>query len=157
MLTTTASPQPNAAAPADPRDEALLERLARRGVSRLDGEADVAAFLQGADEVLLFFPERIAQVPESWDVAVILPEVLKGQRDLRAAVVPPVAGRGLQARYGFRRWPAVVLLRGGQYVGALEGMQDWVPFQQALADLRRKPAGRAPIALHAADSNASCH
>ena len=101
--------------------------------------------------------QRIAQVPESWDVAVILPEVLKGQRDLRAAVVPPVAGRGLQARYGFRRWPAVVLLRGGQYVGALEGMQDWVPFQQALADLRGKPAGRAPIALHAADSNASCH
>lgn len=157
MQTAPATPQRDASAPADPRDAVLLERLSVRGVARLEGESEVAAFLQGADEVLLFFPERVAQVPESWDVAVILPEVLKGQRDLRAAVLPPAVGRAFQARFGFRRWPAVVLLRGGQYVGALEGMQDWVPFRQALADLRRQPVGRAPIALHAGDSNASCH
>ncbi len=161
MDTTPATPDtaPASAAPAagDPRDRQLLERLAVRGVGRLEGEQDLAAFLAAPGEALLFFPERVAQVPESWDVAVILPEVLKALPGLGARVLPPAAGKPLQARFGFRRWPAVVMLRDGQYVGAVEGMLDWAPFQQALADLRARPAGRAPIALQPASSPSSCH
>ena len=69
--------------------------------TRLAGAA-VDAFIGERENVVLFFTENPTQYPESNDVAVILPELLKafgGQLD--AAVIHRDAERALQPRYGF--------------------------------------------------------
>ena len=34
-------------------------------------------------------------------------------------------GAGARVRYGFRRWPAFVMLADGRYVGAVDGLRNW--------------------------------
>ena len=50
----------------------------------------------------------------------------------------------LAVRYGFRRWPALVLLRGGAYVGAIDGLRTWDDYTNELARLLAAPVTRPP-------------
>ena len=49
-------------------------------------------------------------------------------------VLLPDAAREFAVRYGFRRWPAFVMLADGQYVGAVDGLRNW---DEYLAEVRR--------------------
>jgi len=120
-------------------------------------ETDTAeAFVDANDEVVLFFAENPTQYPESNDVAMILPELVKafGAR-FQAALVGKSAERGLQARYGFATWPALVFLRRGQYLGVITQVQNWDDY---LRDIQRlldaepsKPPGfKIPVVSEAA-------
>lgn len=124
---------------------ALTERLAERhGFDRLD-EAAFEAFAAGAGDRVVLFAEDPARVPETWDVAVVLPEVLKtlGKR-LHAGVLDIASARRLAPRFGFRTWPALVFLRDGGYVGTIEGMRDWGVYLAEVSAMLGKPVGRAP-------------
>jgi hypothetical protein len=71
-------------------------------------------------------------------MGVVLPEVLKELPEpCTSGIVPPEAGRVLRARYGFKQWPVLVILRDGRYLGMIEGMCDWPVF---VAEARRIPA-----------------
>jgi hydrogenase-1 operon protein HyaE len=59
-------------------------------------------------------------------------------------VLLPEAARHFAARYGFRRWPALVLLRDGRYVGAIDGLREWGEYMAEMARLLDAPATRAP-------------
>jgi hydrogenase-1 operon protein HyaE len=89
-----------------------------------------------AEVVVLFFCNDPAQFPESNDVAVILPELLKvfGGR-LQAAVVSKAIERELQARFRFTSWPALVFLQRGEYLGAICGIRDWSEYPQETAQI----------------------
>jgi hydrogenase-1 operon protein HyaE len=139
----------------------LLERLrAQSRIVLLDEEGLESFVMQGGDGVVLFMQEPDQQ-PETWDVAVILPEVLKlfaGR--LRAGIVQPELARQNKARFGITRWPALVFVRDGGYVGAIEGMRDWQEYAREIGAMLEKPVGRAPsvgIPVMAADSSTSCH
>lgn len=126
----------------------LLARLAQHhGLVFLD-EASLEAFVQAPGPALLFFPEDPERIPESWDVAAVLPDLLKHLPEpCRAGVIAPDPGRPPHARYGCKRWPALVFLREGAWLGAIEGMRDWAEF---LAEARRilaGPARRPPVAI----------
>lgn len=83
-------------------------------------------FIQSQDECVLFFTEDPARFPESNDVAMILPELVKEYGDrFNAAVVDQQHQRTLQAKYDFKEWPTLVFLRKGQYLGAVCRVQDW--------------------------------
>ena len=59
----------------------------------------------------------------------------------------PVARGGARkfaVRYGFRRWPAIVLLRDGRYVGAVDGLREWGEYVAEVARLLDAPSARAP-------------
>jgi hydrogenase-1 operon protein HyaE len=92
-------------------------------------EDNIEAFLQTNEDAVLFFSENPKQFPESNDVAVILPELMRqfGHR-LTAAVVDESAERSLHKRYVFNKWPALVFLRRGEYLGVITGMQNWSDF-----------------------------
>lgn len=81
----------------------------------------------GANEhVVLFFTELMKPVPETADVAVILPELEKAFAGRFAVgVVAWEAQRDLQLRYRFPRYPSLVFLRNGDYLGAISGVLDW--------------------------------
>jgi len=92
--------------------------------------------IQSQDECVLFFTENPTRFPESDDVAMILPELVKeyGNR-FSAAVIEQDSQRKLQARYDFREWPTLVFLRKGEYLGAISRVQDWNDYIIKINDL----------------------
>jgi hydrogenase-1 operon protein HyaE len=107
----------------------LIERLCREfGLPEIDA-AGVDAFLAAGGDTVLFFTEDPLKYPESSDVAVILPELIRAfPGRFRAAVVARADERALQQRFGFARWPALVFLRDGDAVGTITGIHDWNEF-----------------------------
>lgn len=141
------SPVANAEAERYRAFAALLGRLAaERGIPTLpaDGIEREAA---SRELLAVLFTGDPTRVPESWDVAVILPELLRACRGFAAATLDPVQSRVASARYGVDKFPALVVLRGGEYTGVIEGMRDWLPFCAELARLATAPAREPPAPL----------
>lgn len=97
--------------------------------------------------------------PECLDVAVVLPELLRAfPGRLRAAVAGPELEPILQARFGLTRWPSLLFVRSGSYVGTLAGMLDWPVYLARLHDLLTGPVGRPPaIGVAVTPAPATCH
>ncbi len=123
----------NTAMQQEPTPSPLIDRLSAElgyPLVSLDNLDDVVA----NGHVVLFFTEDIKRFPESNDVAVVLPELIKAFPELAPAVVARSDEKKLQKQYGFTSWPALVFLRDGQYLGVLTGIQDWSVY---LAEIRR--------------------
>ncbi|MEE4162208.1 MAG: hypothetical protein V2I25_06830 [Woeseiaceae bacterium] len=85
--------------------------------------------------VVLFFTELMKPVPETSDVAVILPELERAfEGRFAVGVVAWEAQRDLQRKFRFNKYPALVFLRDGEYLGAIPGVLDWADY---LADVER--------------------
>ena len=123
----------------------LLEALTERhGLPRL-AEADLDGFLAADRHTLLFLAGDPVKYPEALDVAVILPELVKVfAAHLQAAVMAPEAEAALQARFGFSQWPALVLLRGDDYVGTITRVRDWADYLAEIERLLRAQPARVP-------------
>jgi len=96
---------------------------------------------------VLFFPGDATTVRDATDVAVVLPELISvfaGQ--LRAGVVTDVFGDGktLMRQYGFREYPALVFVRGGDYIGTIMRIQDWGDYLQKVSEILQGEARRPP-------------
>ena len=133
--------------------QGLLARLAaEQGIPTI-AAGDVEA--RAAGEPCLALLLTAAKSPESWDVGVVLPEVLRTCGGVRAVALEPAESAKLAARYGVDKYPSVVVLREGRYTGVIEGMQDWEPFctelaRLAVAEPRRPPSLRIPIVTESA-------
>jgi hydrogenase-1 operon protein HyaE len=141
----------------------LLARLSDDlGFRKLDA-AQVDALAAGSGHVLLVFTEDPDRYREALDLAVIVPELAREFSGCFAvAILLPETARAIAPRYGFRRWPAVVLLRDGDYVGAIDGVRDWSEYRLELARLLEAPTSRPPaigIAVKAAGQRdePACH
>jgi len=87
------------------------------------------AFCESGETVVLFFTELMKPVPETADVAVILPEVERAFAGrFCVGVVAWEAQRDLQLRFRFTRYPSLVFLRNGEYLGAISGVLDWTDY-----------------------------
>ena len=123
----------------------IQQMMERHGYPLLDA-AGVDEFAAAHEEVVLFFTEDPDRFPESNDVAMILPELVKeyGHR-FAAAVIDREAQRPLQARFGFTEWPTLVFLREGRYLGHVSRVQNWVDYiVQINAILQSRPMEKAP-------------
>jgi hydrogenase-1 operon protein HyaE len=127
---------------------------------------DVAAFDDWAaapGAAMVVFTEDPDRFKETLDLAVIVPELHAACRDgFRVALLPPAASRLLAPRFGFARWPAFVMLRDGQYLGAVDGIRDWDVYMAELgrllaAEPSRPPSVGIPVRVAGADPAASCH
>ena len=106
---------------------------------------NMESFIVSHDDVVLFFTENPKNFPESNDVAVILPEILKQFADrLTPAVVDAELERQLHQRYAFNKWPALVFLRRGEYLGVITGMRDWSEFQYEFERVLSATPGKVP-------------
>lgn len=143
-----------------------LARLAQR-FAALEAQyghrnlADAAAAVSFAAEpgtTLLFFADDPQRVPETWDLCVILPEVVKTLAPApRVGLLAPAAARELAGRYGLTLWPAIVALRDGGYLGAVEGLKDWGVYLARLPELLAAPACRPPGIGIPVQAAAGCH
>ncbi|MGD8498403.1 MAG: hypothetical protein PVG82_05825, partial [Chromatiales bacterium] len=84
---------------------------------------------------------------DATDVAVVLPELVRAfEGRLRPGVVTDVFGDGkkLMRHYGFREYPALVFVRGGEYIGTITRIQDWADYLDQISGLLVAPPRRAP-------------
>jgi hydrogenase-1 operon protein HyaE len=99
---------------------------------------------RGGEQVLLFGGDPV-RFPEVLDVAVVLPE-------LRAAfagrfaigIVPREHEDAIARRFGVQRWPSLVFLRDGGYLGTVSGMRDWDDYVREVGEVLAREVSRAP-------------
>jgi len=109
------------------------------------GADDIDEYLSRHDNVVLFFTENPQHFPESNDVAVVLPELMRVFKDrLVAAVVHKDSERLLCRRYNFKAWPSLVFLRQGEYLGVISRVQDWHIFIQRIEEILNAGPTPAP-------------
>ena len=123
----------------------LVMRLVRDFGAALVDENSVAdwAALPG-DRVLLLAGDAV-RFPEGQDVAAVLPELMKVFAGRFAvAAVPRDSEDAVARRYGSQRWPSLLFFRGGHYVTAIAGMQDWDVYLQGVEAALRMPTSRPP-------------
>lgn len=123
--------------------ERLVDELGYERVT-LDNHEE---FVAGDGMNVLFFPGDPTTVKDATDVAVVLPElvnVFDGQ--LRPGVITDTFGDGkvLKREYGFSHFPALVFVRGGDYVGAICRIQDWADYLDQVSTFLVAPPRRAP-------------
>ena len=123
----------------------LIMRLARDFGAAWVDEATVTHWVAGEGDRVVLLAGDAVRFPEGQDVAAVLPELMKsfpGRFEL--AVVPRDSEDAVARRYGSQRWPSLLFFRGGQYVTAIAGMQDWDVYLQGVAAALRMPPSRAP-------------
>lgn len=139
----------------------LVDQLSsRHGFVRVDAES-LDAFSAAPGHALLVFTEDPVRYKETLDLAVIAPEVARAFAGrFRAAVLLPADARKVAPRYGFARWPALVVLKDGHYVGAIDGLRNWEEYVEETQRLLAAEPTRAPsigIAVKTAGDPGHCH
>jgi len=135
---TTARSAPAAVHPLIERMCALLE------APLLDAQS-FDAWAAAAGHALVVFTEDPIQYRETLDVAVIVPELAQAfAARFRTGVLLQAGARAIAPRYGFRRWPALVLLKDGRYVGAIDGLREWQEYVAELGALLTAQPTRPP-------------
>jgi hydrogenase-1 operon protein HyaE len=95
--------------------------------------AGVQEFVALPGDAMLFFSEDPRRVPETWDVAVVLPDLVRlSPRPLRVALLDPTVARALASSYGVDLWPSLVFTREGRILGRIERMRDWDEYAQRI-------------------------
>jgi hydrogenase-1 operon protein HyaE len=133
------------AAGADAREFPLIAQLfSKHGFTEVTTEG-FAAWTEAPGRALLLFIEDPGRQKETLDLAVIAPELVRAfPGRFRIGVLLPEAARALSVRYGFRSWPALVMLADGKYVGAIDGLRDWDEYLSEMARLVDAPPTRPP-------------
>ncbi len=145
------------ARPAAPEPPLVTRLVDRHGAVRLD-EATLEAFVAAPGEAALFLTEDPVRFREVLDVAVILPELAAAAaRPFRIGVLPPALANARAATWGVRRWPALVFVRAGAWLGNVEGLRDWRDYLDEVDTLlagpeRPLPARVIPVAAASASS-----
>jgi len=146
---------------AAPAVHPLVEQLTtQHGFVRIDADS-LDAFAAAPGHALLVFTEDPVRFKETLDLAVIAPEIAKAFAGaLRAAVLLPADARKVAPRYGFARWPALVVLKDGRYVGAIDGLRNWDDYVEEMQRLLAAEPTRAPaigIAVKSSGNAGHCH
>jgi len=107
----------------------LIEEMIETHSYPIVTEESLESFQKQHKNVILFFTENGNNYPETNDVAIILPELMKRFKGiLVAAVVSRESERPLQRKYRFKGYPALVFLRDGEYVGTISKVRDWLEY-----------------------------
>jgi hydrogenase-1 operon protein HyaE len=144
-------------APMRPEPVLVTRLVEQQGATRLDDTA-FEAYAAQPGETVLFFTEDPQRFKEVLDLAVIVPEIrMAAAKPFRIGVLPPPLANAKASTYGVRRWPALVFLRDGQWLGNIEGLHEWNDFV-AQADELLKGAARPlpPKVIPLATATASC-
>lgn len=138
----------------------LIDNMIKKYAWPVLGEHDFDQYVNTAGDSVVFFSEDPKRYPESNDVAMILPEIIKTfEGRLRAAVVDWPAQHKMQSRFGFTTWPALVFLREGRYLGVITGVRNWRDYLGEINDLLAGEPVEAPgFALPVVNSGVGgCH
>ncbi len=122
----------------------LAQLVGKHGFSDLRAD-NFDAFADAPGRALIAFTEDPTRFKETLDLAVIVPELARAfGAAFRVGVLLPESARAIATRYGFRRWPALVMLADGRYVGAIDGLRNWDEYVNEIGELVVAPPTRPP-------------
>jgi hydrogenase-1 operon protein HyaE len=122
----------------------IAQLFSRHGFADLRA-GNFAAFVAQPGHTLLLFTEDPIRYKETLDLAIIVPELVRAfPGRFRVGVLLPDAAREFHAKYGFRRWPAFVVLQDGAYVGAIDGLRNWDEYLDEVGQLLAAAPTRPP-------------
>lgn len=123
----------------------LVEQMfSRHGCTEVRADT-IDAFLARPGHALLVFTEDPMRFKETLDLVVIVPQLQRAfPGRFAVGVLLPEAARKVQLRYGFNRWPALVMVKDGQYVGAIDGLRNWDEYLQQVQTLLDAAPTRPP-------------
>ncbi len=129
----------------DPLRYPLIEQLfGKHGFTRVT-QSSLPAWLAQPGRALLVFLEDPIRYRETLDLAVIVPELAQAfSGRFTVGVLLPEDARPVATRYGFRRWPAFVVLADGEYVGAIDGLRNWDEYINEMRRLLDAGPARPP-------------
>jgi len=136
----------------------LLERLTSTVGAHVLQPDDIATWeAESGDAVLLFGGDPV-RFPEALDVAVVLPELRAAfGAGWRVGLVPGEAEDRLARRYAVQRWPSLVFLRAGGWLGTVSGMKDWDDYRHEVAAvLAATPRPRPAPTIAIQVANGTC-
>lgn len=133
------------AAPLQGGTSPLVERLATvHGATWLDADSLEDWSRQPGERVVLFAGDPV-RFPEGQDVAVVLPELRRSvPGGFAIGLLPRHLEESVAQRWGVQRWPSLLFLRGGRYVGVVAGMLDWDVYLNEVQRVLALPASRVP-------------
>ncbi len=129
----------------------LVQRLIDELGYPVLGREDLAGFVSDDQVGVLFFTEDARKYPETNDVAVVLPELVKHyQGRLKPAIILREDEKVLQKLYDFYQWPNLVFIRGQHYLGSIGKIRDWHVYLERIdalleAEPTRPPGGDIPL------------
>lgn len=130
---------------ADPLAYPLIAQLFTKHGFTLVGSDGFAAFTERSGHSLLLFLEDPIRYRETLDLAVIAPQLARAfPGRFAVGVLLPESARREAIRYGFRRWPALVMLQDGMYVGAIDGLRNWDEYLDQMGSLLAAAPSRPP-------------
>ena len=123
----------------------LLEQLfSKHGFVAVDAST-FDDFVHGTGSAAVLFMEDPLRVRETLDLAVIGPELTRAFAGrFRVAVALFEASRVLQPRFGFRRYPSLIMFRDGAYIGTIDGLRNWQEYIDEMSRLLESPPTRPP-------------
>ena len=122
----------------------LAQLVTKHGFTDLRA-ANFDAFADAPGRALIAFTEDPVRYKETLDLAVIVPELARAfGAAFRIGVLLPESARAIAPRYAFRRWPALVMLADGRYVGAIDGLRNWDEYVNQIGELVVAPPTRPP-------------
>ena len=123
----------------------MQQIITREGLPVLSAET-LDGFAQDAGDMVLMVGGDWKRHVEVNDLAVILPELLKAAGgQLTGAVLDRASEREIQTRYRFNRYPVLIFLRDGQYLGRIQKVLDWADYIAEInAILARAPSDPPP-------------
>ncbi|WP_372885497.1 hydrogenase accessory protein [Shimia sp.] len=115
--------------------------LERESIPVVDAET-LEAFAAENGHVVLFVSGDWHRHVEVNDVAVILPEIVKASNGLLTpAILDRGSERAIQTRYRFNRFPCLIFLRDGGYLGVIQKVLDWTDYVAEINEiLAREPS-----------------
>lgn len=124
----------------------LIDRLAAvTGGCEVSAD-DIEAFEAQPGDAVLFFGGDPVRFPECLDVAVVLPELRARFGDsFRVGIVPRAVEDTVARRYAVQRWPSLVFLRDGGWLGTVSGMKDWDDYLREVGDTLAATPTRRPV------------
>lgn len=108
------------------RQHPLFQRLIAEYRFEQITEENSDTFIKQNGLTMLLFIDDPKRMKETADALVIAPELVSYFPEIKqkGVVTHPLA-RKLALTYGFRRWPAVIFLKDGGYLGAVDGLRAW--------------------------------
>lgn len=104
----------------------LLEGIIEREKLPVVTSETLDTFAKGNGDTVLFVTGDWKRRIESNDVAVILPELVKASNGLlSAAVLDRESERSIQTRFRFSKFPSLIFLRDGDYLGVIQQVLNW--------------------------------
>jgi len=157
-MTTLDLPTCDPAADAAP----LVRRLVSDHGAAWVGVDSLDPFLARPGTQVLFFHGDPVRFPEVLDVAVVLPELRRAHAaagGFGIGVATRADEDALAARLGVQRWPSLVFLRDGAWLGTIAGMLDWTDYVVRVGQTLAATPGRLPgigIPVVAAAAGGGC-